>query len=422
MKKIILGLITIICTSSIFSQKNQVVSAFNYNQAFTRSGKCSEITKGLEAINTSIENDQTKDWAKTWYYRGNLYYNILASKDQACKAIDKDALEKCTDSYLKALVLNFQDPELKKLDLNKEDGSDVSKFIAAVKGKNKVDDETYTSDIIGRKLVGLSGEYANKGIAEFSVKNYKGAQESFSRSMLLSSISSRIDTMLIYNTALAAEYANDNKIAKQLYNKLINLNYNVDNNGPTLYASMSKIYKKEGDNEKAFEYIQKGRKAYPNDNNLLVSELDYYLKSGKHEESLNNLNLAITNDPNNAILYFARGTVYESLKQGDNAIADYKKAIEIDPTYYDANFNLGAYYFNSAADKINEANKLNLNETKKFDALKEEAKTDFINSVPFIEAANKAKPEDVDTANMLIKVYTQIGQYDKAKEIKAKYQ
>ena len=421
MKKIILGL-TIISTISAFAQKNKVVSAYNYNKAFTRSGNCSEVQKGLEAINASIEHDQTKNWAKTWYYRGDLYYAILASNDQACKSIDANALEKCVDSYLKALVLNFQDPELKKLDLGKEDGSDIPKFNAARKNRSKMDDETYTSDIIGRKLPGLSGEYANKGITEFSAKNYKGAQESFSRSMLLSSFSGKMDTMLIYNTALAAEYGENYDVAKRKYDELINLGYNIDGNGPSLYASMARIYKKEGDEAKALSYIQEGRKAYPNDNNLLVAELDYYLQSGKHEESLKNLNLAIENDGNNAILYFARGTVHESLKQGENAINDYKKAIEIQPDYYDANFNLGAYYFNSAADKINEANKLDLKETKKFNALKEEAKALFTNSVPYIEAANKAKPEDVGTANMLIKVYTQTGQYDKAKETKAKYQ
>jgi len=422
MKKIVLGLTAIVFASGAFAQKNKVVSAYNYNKAFARSGKCSEVQKGIVAINESIEHDQTKNWAKTWYYRGNLYYNILASKDQACKAIDPNALEVCTDSYLKALVLNFQDPALKKLDLEKEDGSDVLKLMMALRERKKMDDETYAADIIGRKLPGLSGEFANKGISEFSAKNYKGAQESFGKSMLLSSFSGKMDTVLMYNTALAAEYGGDNEAAKNMYNGLINMGYNIDGNGPSLYSSMAKLYKKEGNEDKALEYIKKGREAYPKDNNLLVSELDYYLQSGKHEESLKNLNLAIENDGSNAILYFARGTVYESLKQGDNAIADYKKAIEIDPNYYDANFNLGAYYYNSAADKINEANKLGLNETKKFNALKAEAKTSFTNSVPYIEAANKAKPEDVDTANMLIKAYTQTGQYDKAKETKAKYQ
>ena len=45
-----------------------------------------------------------------------------------------------------------------------------------------------------------------------------------------------------------------------------------------------------------------------------------------------------------------------------------------------------------------------------------------IHAVPYIEVANKTMPEDIDTANMLIKLYTQTGAYEKAKELKAKYQ
>ena len=119
MKKYILIIAAVATTSAVFSQKNKVVSAYNYDKAFTRSGKCKELVSGVEAINAAIEHDQTKSWAKTWYYRGNLYFNIIASKDSECKAIDAGALDKCTDSYLKALVLNFEDTELKKLDLKK---------------------------------------------------------------------------------------------------------------------------------------------------------------------------------------------------------------------------------------------------------------------------------------------------------------
>jgi len=421
MKKIILAIAAVATISGAFAQKNKVVSAYNYNKAFTRSQKCTELTKGINEIDQAITHDVTKNWAKTWYYRGNLYYNILASKDQACKAIDADALNKCTDSYFKALVYNFKDPELKKLDLEKEDGSDLMKFMGALQSQAKVDDEMYTGDIMMRKFPGLAIEFANKGIQQFTDKDYKGAEESFGKSMFLSQLGGKIDTVIMYNTALAAEYAEDTETAKQMYDALINLKYNTGGNGPSLYTSMYKIYKNEGDEEKALMYIKKGREAYPEDNNLLVTELDYYLQNGKHEEALANLNTAIEKDGSNPIYFFARGSVYDNLKQVDNAVADYKKAIELKPDYFDPNYNLGAYYFNAAADKINEANKLDLNATKKYNELKDAAKADFKSAVPYIEAAHKAMPEDVETANMLIKLYTQTGEYEKAKELKAKF-
>jgi tetratricopeptide (TPR) repeat protein len=422
MKKYILIAAGVIITSSAYAQKSKVVSAYNYNNYFEKKGKCTDLANGIEAINFAIENEQSKSWAKTWYYRGNLFFNLVLSKDDACKAIDVDALEKCTASYLKTLVLNFDDAELKKLDLTKEDGSDLMKFLSAMTNNPRMDDDTYTREIMGRKLPVLSNVYANTGIEKFSTKDYKGAQESFGKSMLLSQMGGRLDTMLLYNTALAAEYAGDMDAAKQTYDALIELKYNIDGAGPGIYQSMSKIYKKEEKLEKSAEYIAKGRIAYPNDNNLIIDELSGFLQAGKNDEALENLNSAIENDSKNTVLYFARGTVYENLKQSENAIKDYKKALSIDSNYYDAAFNLGAFYFNSGADKINESNNLPLNESKKYAALKAEAKGDFEKAVPYVEKAHELMPADGAIGQMLIKLYTHTGNYAKSKEVKAKFQ
>lgn len=422
MKKNILIAVGVLIASSVYSQKSKVQSAYSYNTAFERSHKCVELSDGIEAINLASEHEQTKYWAKTWYYRGNLFFNVLLSKDDQCKTIDVDALEKCTESYFKTLVLNFDDAELKKLDLTKEDGSDFMKFFAAMQNNPRMDDESYTRDIMGRKFPVLSGVYANQGIEMFGAKDYKGAQESFGKSMLLSQMGGRLDTMILYNTALASEYAGDMDAAKESYDALIELKYNIDGAGPTLYQSMSKIYKKEDNLEKSAEYIAQGRIAYPNDNNLIIDELGGFLQAGKNDEALDNLNTAIENDGENTVLYFARGTVYENLKQNDNAVADYKTALAIDSNYYDAAFNLGAFYFNKGADKINESNDLPLDASTKYKAFKAEAKSNFEQAVPYVQKAHELKPGDAAIGQMLIKLYTHTGDYEKSKEIKAKFQ
>ena len=114
--------------------------------------------------------------------------------------------------------------------------------------------------------------------------------------------------------------------------------------------------------------------------------------------------------------------MFESLKKTEEAILDYKKALELKPDYYDAAFNLGAFYFNRGADKINESNDLPLSATKKYNALKADAKKDFETAVPYVETAHKAKPGDGGTGEMLAKLYTHTGEYDKAKGIRAKFE
>lgn len=420
MKKTIVTLVTLLTLTTLSAQKNKVQSAFNYDKAFQRNQKCSELQNGLEAINGAIEDPSTKDMAKTWIYRGNLYYNVLLpTTDKDCKALYKTALDDATESYLKGMVLNFEDPALKKLDLDKE--ADLLQFFGALQNQSKMEDQMLFGAAFQR-LPGLGGEYGNKGISQFQVKDFKGAQESFEKALMLIQFSGKTDTLIMYNLALASEYAEDYEAAKQIYEMLVQLKYNIDGNGPGIYQSLSKIYKKEGDNEKSVEIIKKGRKAYPQNQNLIFEEIDYYLQASKDQEALTSLNDAIALDGKNAFLYYVRGTVYEKLKNQDNAVADYKKSIELDPKQHDAAFNLGAYYFNKGVDKVNTANDLPLNQTKKFEEMKADAKKDFQAAIPYIEMANIAKPEDGDTATMLIKLYTQVGDYEKANALKAKYE
>lgn len=420
MKKTILTLLAVISITAISAQKNKVQSANNYNTAFERNGKCTEIQNGLEAINLATQDASTKDMAKTWIYRGNLYYNVLLpTTDKNCKDLYKDALDNATESYLKGMVLNFEDASLKKLDLEKE--ADLVQFFGALQNKSKMEDQQLFGTAFSR-LPGLGGEYANKGIGQFQVKDYKGAQESFQKALMLIQFSGKTDTLILYNLALASEYAEDFETAKQLYSALIQLNYDIDGNGAGIYQSLSRIYKTDGDKEKAIEIVKKGRKAYPQNQHLIFEEIDYYLQAGQDQEALTSLNDAIALDPSNAFLYYVRGTVYEKLKDQDNAIADYKKSIELDSKQHDAAFNLGAFYFNKGVDKINIANDLPLNQSKKYEEMKADAKKDFLSAIPYIEMANKAKPEDTDTATMLIKLYTQVGEDVKAKELKSKYE
>ncbi len=54
---------------------------------------------------------------------------------------------------------------------------------------------------------------------------------------------------------------------------------------------------------------------------------------------------AIRLNPNNALAYFGRGTVYSELKQHERALADFNKSIELDANYTDAYNNRGNVYF-----------------------------------------------------------------------------
>ena len=81
MKKI---LVTISLIAFVFSiglgQTNKRTSAYMYN-------KNKQYDKAKEAIDEAILHPKTENDAKTWMYRGIIYYNIAMSEDEQVKAL-----------------------------------------------------------------------------------------------------------------------------------------------------------------------------------------------------------------------------------------------------------------------------------------------------------------------------------------------
>ena len=99
MKKILLSLVLVMSTASLFAQNQKVQSAILYN----RHG---ELDKAQAAIDEAILNPKTSESAKTWYYRGEIYLSIFGSEQYASLA--SDPLVTALESYSKSLVLDLK--------------------------------------------------------------------------------------------------------------------------------------------------------------------------------------------------------------------------------------------------------------------------------------------------------------------------
>ena len=79
----------------------------------------------------------------------------------------------------------------------------------------------------------------------------------------------------------------------------------------------------------------------------------------KFEEAERAFDKSIKYDKNNHEAYYYRGCAKVNSKQYQEAIADFKKAIELKPDYADAYFNMGrVYYMQNDEDKACEYYKL----------------------------------------------------------------
>jgi tetratricopeptide (TPR) repeat protein len=252
------------------------------------------------------------------------------------------------------------------------------------------------------------------GIAAYNESKYSEAAKLFLVGEAAAANLGVVDTLALYNGGLAAEQAEDFETALKQYRKATEIGYL----GAKMYLYMANIYQRMEDQEGYLAIVKEGREAYPEDADLIVYELNYYLQNQKFEEAKNNLLLAIEKEPDNKQLYFSLGVVYDNIGNPEEAIKAYKKAIEIDPDYFDAAYNLGAFYFNRGVEMNNEANEIEDND--KYKAKREEAKAEFSKGLPHLEKAHELDPSDMGALASLQQLYATLNMTEKYQKMKDK--
>jgi len=388
MKKIALIMVMVGAMVMAFGQKNVRQSASNY----LKDGK---LDKAVEAINTCVLDPSTAKDSRAWFIRGNIYLEIANTTDEKYKALDTDPMAKALESYKKAI----------EFDPKKE----------------------YFEDILA-KLNWQRNNFYNEAVELYNKKEYKESMLAFAKAAEVIEMSSITDTLSLLNAATCAALANEKLAAKDYYLKLLMGDYK----SPSVYISLSDIYRQEKDSSNAIKYVRMGQEVYPNDLRLLLTETNIYLTFNNTDKALKNLYVAKEKDTTNYSVFFALGTIYDNLSNDtakslpirteafENAIKCYKDALRLNDTYFEASYNLGALYVNKAASINDEANKLPLDATAQYDKLKKEADYYLEKALPYLEIATSLQPDDLNTLFSLKQIYARTNKADKVKEIQAK--
>jgi tetratricopeptide (TPR) repeat protein len=413
MKRIILAVIASVAIITANAQSAKVVSAWKYLKDYNDSQDPDYIMKAKEAIDLASQHPDTKEQAKTQVYRGQIYMELFRKslkaemdkkKDPDPKKNEVAAFQAVTTNDLFTAYDAFA--KAKTLDVKGNYASEINKGIGDV--------TIYTS---------------NKAVYDYNAKNYAAALSSFEKAY---EISGSKDTATLTNLAITAERGANYDKAKEYYQKMADQKVG---RGAT-YVQLMNVYMNLKDTVGGFEALKKGRTAFPNDINLLLNETDFYIKSNKSAEALANLNQAIQAKPNDHILYFARGNMYDNLSNPKDAKgkelekpkdaeekmklaeADYKKALEIKPDYFDALYNLGALYYN---DGVNLGNKANtITDQKKYEAEIKRANDAFNLAVPVLEKAHSINEKDKATIIALKNIYYRLQMKEKGDAMKEK--
>ena len=376
-KKFGSSLILLLAFFAGYSQKNNVQSAAN-------SFKEKEYADAKKFIDLALEHPSTSNDPKMWYYRGRVYLSIHQADSSK---LDPDAIEKSTKGLINCLNTdeNKMFPDSAKYYLMS------AAIMAFYEGANQYKLGNYPKASKLYNLVLSAFQYDDK------------------KDLPRNNVSEKTVYLYMY---YAANSANDKANSKLYLNKLIEMNYN----DPKIYIAMSSLLLEDNDTAGALSCIEKGRERFYDDKDLIREQVGLAMKIGKSDELLNRLNKDIDYDPGNGILYVVRGILYEKKNNTDSAVADYTKALELNPASFIANYNLGIIYFNEGGRIMNEAK--DILDNKVYSMEKNKADTQFKKAIPYFEAALEINPKDELTLQGLMRLYVRVGEDEKYQMIK----
>ncbi|MDR1983827.1 MAG: tetratricopeptide repeat protein [Prevotellaceae bacterium] len=276
---------------------------------------------------------------------------------------------------------------------------------------------------IGAGLDELSRTFTSYGFGEYYVENYAGTIDGFKKSLECSSHPAvgKIDTTIIYNVGFIAMKNQDYKTAEEYYTKASEYGYQ----GADIYASIYNVIRSQGtrnDTLRAGDMLMNAYKKYPSNLSILGTLVNHYLGIGEDPQKILPIlqdaqKAAAESGTQNSSLFYVEGNLHMQLKDEENAIKAYNKAIEIDKDSPNSYYALGTLYFNRGVNILNAAiDKMG----KEADAEQEKAIVEFRKSIEPLEKAFELNPQERAFADALRSVYFRFRA--ESDEMKAKYE
>jgi tetratricopeptide (TPR) repeat protein len=358
---------------SSFAQKAELQSAMNYV-------KWGDLEKAKTSIDNCVANESTMGMAKTWYWSGFIYQSIADSKDEKLAALKPGALAQALKSYQKALELDA-----------------------------KTND--YTQEI-REKMGNIAYNYMDAGINNFQEKKYEEALNNFEIGIQVKKdFFNLTDTNGINNCALSAYKSGQYSKATIYYNQVISLNAG----DARTFMALASSYLNQNDTTSALKALGQGISKYPQDKDLTTRQFNLYLMSGKASEAYAEAEKSIQLDPTNANLYLNKGILAEQLNKPAEAEAAYKKAIELNAGLFDAQYNMGTFYYNQGVEMNKKAN--DIKDNAKYEAAKKQADEKFKVALPYLEKAFELNKKDTGVLQSLKVLYSRAGNQEKVNMI-----
>ncbi|TCD00116.1 tetratricopeptide repeat protein [Pedobacter psychroterrae] len=375
-KKSLLSIFLVLLGCNIaFSQKSQLNVARNsigklqvaINNKQDVKKQLEVIGEGIRASEAAQKDKKTKKWPETWAIKAYLSSYVAI--------IDPD--EGNSDKYF----------------VSAKEAIDSAARLDKFQGNSK---------LIQASIFNINIKKQAKATSAFNNNDFTTAFG------LLKEVSDFFptDTTLAINTAIAAQNI------RGFDNALIYFKRAKDNgiHNPTVFQNMAAIYTSKFENDLAIKTLEEGIKLNPYDTNLTNNYINLLLDHEKYSEAIKVIDNTLKTTTNNKLLYFLYGYLHQNNSNYSTAELAYNKALTMDENYFDALYQLGVAYVDSANEALKEKKS---DSGQKFVSLINRAEMTLLQ-------AHEINQNDKSTVQLLIDIYTRKNKLDKVQELKSK--
>lgn len=382
------------------------------------SGKKEKIAAAETAIDAMMKLPENQTNWEALLIKGK-FYNEQSSMDNTARALVALTKKEYKSEYNKsAMMASDALIAASKATQDKKQLKEVSAALAEAQGNLG----NYVSEFTDGKDYVSAYNALNAGLTTHDALKALGSKSIFDKADEYNK--------QLYLVGLLSVYADKEKETVAVYEKMIA----VKKDTSFVYSSLYKV-KAESDPAAAIKYLEMGRQKYPDDSQLLFTEINHYLKAGKLEVLTDKIKAGIAKEPKNVSLYSTLGSVYDNLSTqekdpakaqayADEAMVYFNKTLALDAKNSDAIYSIGASFYNKAAQFSKEMKKLESDFSKegqkKYDAAEKLMIAEFDKALPYFKKAESINPNDQNTLIALKEIFAKKNDMKMSTEFKSR--
>lgn len=156
----------------------------------------------------------------------------------------------------------------------------------------------------------------------------------------------------------------------------------------------------------AIAILEEGKTNYPEDGELTRILNSSYIGAGEISKALKSAKELVEAEPNDKTFRYNYGVILLQTNDFEGAEEQFKKALEIDPEYENASYNLGLTYVKWGTELKSQEEETEINTDEDIAKYQE--------ALPYLESIVESDPENASIWELLGKVYSILDMQDKA--------